>query len=85
MTIDEILAAFRGNCSFRVYVPSKPNKYGIKICAIVDAKLFYTIELEVYISKHTTVPFAVDNSTLSLVCRLCEPLRGSHRNVTMDN
>lgn len=28
VTIDEKLEAFRGRCSFRQYIPSKPNKYG---------------------------------------------------------
>ena len=27
VTVDEMLAAFRENCSFRAYVPSKPAKY----------------------------------------------------------
>lgn len=30
VTIDEMLPAFRGRCAFRQYIPSKPNKYGIK-------------------------------------------------------
>nr|XP_022906087.1 piggyBac transposable element-derived protein 4-like [Onthophagus taurus] len=33
-TVDEMLAAFRGKCGFRVYMPNKPNRYGIKICII---------------------------------------------------
>ncbi|XP_072394910.1 uncharacterized protein [Diabrotica undecimpunctata] len=28
-TIDEKLKAFRGKCSFRIYIPNKPNHYGI--------------------------------------------------------
>ena len=30
-TIDEQLLGFRGRCPFRMYIPSKPNKYGIKL------------------------------------------------------
>lgn len=30
-TIDEMLLAFRGRCSFRQYMPMKPNKYGLKV------------------------------------------------------
>ncbi|KAJ8965808.1 hypothetical protein NQ317_000436 [Molorchus minor] len=85
LTIDEILASFRGRCGFKVYIPSKPNRYGIKIYALVDAKLFYVIKLEVYLGKQPQGPFAVDNTNLALVCRLCEPVRGSNRNITMDN
>lgn len=36
-TVDEMLAAFRGKCGFRVYMPNKPNRYGIKIYSLVDA------------------------------------------------
>jgi hypothetical protein len=42
MTIDEMLVGFPGKCSFRQYIPSKPNKYGLKILALCDAKMFYT-------------------------------------------
>lgn len=31
VTVDERLAPFRGCCSFKVYIPSKPGKYGRKI------------------------------------------------------
>lgn len=84
-TIDEILTSFRGHCSFRVYMPSKPNRYGLKIYALVDSKLFYTMKLEVYLGKQPEGPYKFDNSNLSLVCRLVEPIRGSNRNITMDN
>ncbi|KAJ8930281.1 hypothetical protein NQ314_016926 [Rhamnusium bicolor] len=40
-TVDEKLEALRGRCGFRQYIPSKPNKYGVKIFALVDAKMFY--------------------------------------------
>src|SRR5215475_10409512 len=39
-TIDEMLVPFRGRCSFIQYVPNKPEKYGIKIFALCDAKIF---------------------------------------------
>lgn len=37
VTIDEMLLEFRGRCSFREYIPSKPNK----IFAMTDAQMFY--------------------------------------------
>lgn len=33
-TIDEILLAFRGRCSFRQYITMKPNKYGLKVYTV---------------------------------------------------
>ncbi|XP_035222538.1 uncharacterized protein LOC118195345 [Stegodyphus dumicola] len=48
VTIDEKLESFRGRCPFRQCIPSKPNEYGIKIFAAVDAKTLYTLNLEIY-------------------------------------
>ncbi|KAJ8937972.1 hypothetical protein NQ314_011642 [Rhamnusium bicolor] len=84
-TIDEKLEAFRGRCSFRVYVPKKPNHYGIKIYALVDAKLFYTAKMEVYVGQQPPGPFEINTSNIALVPRLCEPIWGTGRNVTTDN
>jgi len=50
-TIDETLVAFRGRCPFKMYIPSKPAKYGIKVFSLVDAKMSYTYNLEVYAGK----------------------------------
>lgn len=85
VTIDEKLEAFRGKCSFRQYIPSKPNRYGIKIYVIVDSKTYYTIYLEVYVGTQPNGPYALDNSAFALVKRLVEPIRNSKRNVTCDN
>jgi hypothetical protein len=41
MTVDEQLLSFRGNCGFRMYIPSKPAKYGIKIVSLNDAATGY--------------------------------------------
>ncbi|XP_063924667.1 piggyBac transposable element-derived protein 4-like [Zophobas morio] len=84
-TIDEKLEGFRGRCSFRQYIPSKPNKYGIKIYALCDAKMFYTANLEVYVGAQPEGPFSQNNSALAVVDRLCEPMKGKGRNLTTDN
>lgn len=84
-TVDEMLAAFRGRCNFRQYIPSKPNKYGIKIFALVDAKTFYTSNMEVYVGKQPEGQFAVENTGKAVVERLIEPIVNTGRNVTMDN
>ena len=39
LCVDETLYAFRGLCSFRQYIPSKPARYGIKYWCLVDVKL----------------------------------------------
>lgn len=85
VTIDEKLEAFRGNCRFRQYIPSKPNKYGIKIFALADAKLFYVSNLEIYVGTQPDGPYATDNRPALIVERMCQPIYGSKRNVTIDN
>lgn len=84
-TVDEMLWAFRGRCGFRIYIPSKPNRYGLKIYSLADAKMFYTTKMEIYVGKQPTGPYEQDTSNISLVPRLCQPIWGTKRNVTIDN
>lgn len=42
-TVDEQLLDFRGKCSFRMYIPSKPDKYGIKLITLNDARTSYLV------------------------------------------
>lgn len=54
LAIDELLLSFRGRCSFRMYIPSKKAKYGIKIFDLVDPKTMYLVDCEVYLGKQNT-------------------------------
>lgn len=85
LTIDEQLVAFRGNCPFRQYIPSKASKYGIKVFALVSCSDFYTTNLEVYVGTQPDGPFKVSTKPHDLVMRLTEPVSGSKRNITADN
>lgn len=85
LTIDEQLVAFRGRCPFRQYIPSKPAKYGIKIFALVDTSTMYTLNLEVYAGSQPEGPFQLSNSPGEVVKRLVQVVKGTYRNITMDN
>lgn len=85
VTVDEKLEGFRGRCSFVQYIPSKPNKYGIKIYASVDSKMFYTNNMEIYAGKQPDGPYEISNKPTDVVMRILRPLYGSGRNVTCDN
>ena len=85
VTIDEMLHAFRGRCSFVQYIPSKPAKYGVKFFAMCDAKTFYTSNLEVYVGKQPEGPFNASNAPLDIVKRLVTPIEKSGINLTTDN
>lgn len=49
VTVDETLIPFRGRCSFRQYMPSKPAKYGIKFWCLCDAKTGYCLRMRPYL------------------------------------
>jgi len=68
-----------------MYIPSKPAKYGIKVFSLVDAKMSYTYNLEVYAGKQPPGSFDISNKPEDVVKRLCEPVFGTNRNITLDN
>ena len=49
LCIDEQLYSFRGRCSFKQYIASKPAKYGIKFWAMVDCDTGYLLDCDVYL------------------------------------
>lgn len=54
--IDEQLVKFRGKCPFRVYMKSKPARYGMKIWTLCDVKTSYCWNMQVYTGKMNNVP-----------------------------
>nr|XP_023014740.1 piggyBac transposable element-derived protein 4-like [Leptinotarsa decemlineata] len=85
VTLDEKLEAFRGRCSFIQYIPSKPAKYGIKIFALVDSKMYYTCNMEIYAGKQPEGPYQISNKSLDVVNRMIVAINNSGRNLTADN
>lgn len=49
ITVDEQLVPFRGRCAFKQYIPSKPDKYGIKFFWLCDAETWYPLNGQVYL------------------------------------
>jgi len=83
VTVDEQLVKFRGRCSFKMYIPSKPGKYGIKLWALADAETFYCLNLLPYVGRTGNVPERQQGKRVAL--ELTEMLTGSGRNIYMDN
>ncbi|XP_072378860.1 uncharacterized protein [Diabrotica undecimpunctata] len=51
LTVYERLVPFRGRCGFRMHIPNKPAKYGIKIQCLAEAKTHYLVNAEIYAGK----------------------------------
>ena len=49
VTVDETLVPFRGRCSFKQYMPSKPAKYGLKFWCLCDAQTGYCLRMMPYL------------------------------------
>ncbi|XP_069699066.1 piggyBac transposable element-derived protein 4-like [Periplaneta americana] len=82
-TIDEQLLAFRGKCPFRMYIPNKPAKYGIKTVMCCDAKTGYMLTAIPYTGKTMNT----NGKPLAefFVEELSKPIHGTNRNITVDN
>lgn len=88
--VDEMLLGFRGRCKFKMYIPSKPEKYGIKIMALTDARTQYLYNAYIYAGKDTDGRgLSQSEKKLSKpsqsIVRLARPLYNSNRNITADN
>lgn len=86
LTIDEMLIAFRGRCKFRMYLKNKPDKYGLKVQCLVDARTHYLLNAFLYTGKgtHKTNPRKLAIPTLDILA-LIPPIDGTNRNITADN
>ena len=51
VTVDEQLISFHGNCRFRMFIPSKPGKYGLKLWIMTDSETFYCADAQLYAGK----------------------------------
>lgn len=88
--VDEMLISFRGRCRYKVYMPKKPAKYGLKILALTDAKTHYFLNGYIYTGKNCDGEgLAQDEKKLLVptqsVLRLIRPIENTNRNITADN
>jgi hypothetical protein len=63
---------------------NKPAKYAIKVFYLVDSRMFYTSQMELYSRKQPEGPYKLSNSPADLVKRLMHPISHTVRNVTFD-
>lgn len=88
--VDEMLANFRGRCRFKMYMPRKPTRFGIKIMILCDAHSSYCYNAYIYTGKNSD-GHGLDNEynscsapTKYVVC-LSKCIFNTNHNVTGDN
>nr|XP_004208062.2 piggyBac transposable element-derived protein 4-like [Hydra vulgaris] len=83
LTVDEQLVTFRGRCPFKMFIPTKPGKYGMKIWILCDAETSYCINLQPYIGRVNGVRDVGQGTRV--VLELTDHLNGSGRHITAEN
>ena len=81
--MDEQLVVYRGRCPFKVYIPSKHGKYGMKVWACCDVDTAYLTNFELYTGLTGRVREVGQPSRV--VLQMTEHLSGSGRGCTTDN
>lgn len=83
ITIDEQLLTLRSRCNFKMYIPKKPSKYGLKIEMMCNSGTWYMIDAMPYLGKGTNT----GGISLSeyVVKELTRSIHGTNRNVNTDN
>lgn len=66
-----------------MYIPSKPDKYGLKLVTMCDAKTYYMCSAKPYIGKEERQQEYSIPTQYFLY--LTDTIKGSNRNCTMDN
>lgn len=59
----------------------KPAKYGVNIFSLVDRRIFYTLNMEIYCGQLEEVV----NSRKKVILRLVKPISKTWKNVICDN
>ncbi|GLD70151.1 piggyBac transposable element-derived protein 4-like protein [Lates japonicus] len=85
ITVDEQLLGFRGRCPFRMYIPNKPAKYGIKLVLANDAHSKYLLAGIPYLGKLATQRQDGQSFGQYFTKELTKQYHHTNRNVTTDN
>lgn len=88
--VDETLIPFRGRCPFRMYMPNKPARYGIKLICLTDAHNSYLLNAYIYVGKDSDGKCLTKEEQKLLkptqaVIQVTQPIINTNRNVTADN
>lgn len=87
LCIDESLMLYKGRLSFKQYIPSKRNRFGIKSYMLCDCKTGYVQDIIVYCGRSTTIESAATGIGKSgaIVLSLLRPFLGNSHTIYLDN
>lgn len=68
-----------------MYMPNKPDRYGIKIVVVCDAKTFYMVNAEVYLGKGKQQSKGYSGLAEYYLLNLTAPIQNLNRTLTADN
>ena len=83
LTVDEQLVPIRGRCPFKHYLPSKPDKYGMKFFWICDSSTFYFLTAKPCLGKQGNAPKR--GLAQDVVLDLSTPFKNSRKNIITDD
>ena len=83
VTIDESIVGFKGRCSFKIYMPSKPVRFGLKVWTMCDSKNSILCNAQVYTGKK--FKGSEIGQGKRVVLDLSTNIAGTGRNITADN
>ncbi|GFW32703.1 piggyBac transposable element-derived protein 4-like [Trichonephila clavipes] len=84
LTIDEQLFPYKTRCHFTQYMPSLPDKFGMKFWFAADINSKYKLNGFTYLCKYEERPVNIFLSEY-VVLRLIKPSENKARNTTTDN
>ena len=59
ISIDEAMKGYKGRTELRMYMPNKPEKFGIKFWARCDGRTAYMSDFQLYSGKRDRTPFQI--------------------------
>nr|XP_061828933.1 piggyBac transposable element-derived protein 4-like isoform X1 [Nerophis lumbriciformis] len=74
--VDEQFIPFRGHCSFKLLIPPKPAKYGLKIWTLCDVETSYAWNMQVHTGTPASAAAGEVNQGMRVVLELSDGLEG---------
>jgi hypothetical protein len=84
LTVDEQLLPSKTRCPYTQYIPTKPDKFGIKFWVLCDRDTKFVLNIKPYLGKDYTRAANTDMAT-HVVMDLVKPFYKGGYNITCDN